>query len=113
MTYGVDGGRCERVRCAIGLLALEAGGAACGHGSIFGVVVKFEGGASAGVDSTLVGVTTLRCGATLCCGNTLVGAFSLGGGGGGPVGSAAGGVSAVLVFQLLNRSQSLEMADSF
>ena len=56
---GVAVGCRERVRCAIGLLTLRSGGAACGLGSVFGGVAKFEGGTAAGFYSTLGGGTTL------------------------------------------------------
>ena len=100
VTDGVVPGRRERVLCAIGLLILGSDSAVCGIGSVFGGIVKLECGTSDGVDSTLGGVTTLG------------GGVSLGGGGGGAAGSTAGGVSAVLFFQILNRSRSLEMADN-
>ena len=106
MTDGVAAGRCERMWCAIGLFILGADGAACGLGSVFGGVVKFEGVTSAGVESTLVD------GATLRGVNTLGGGVSLGGDGGGTEGLAVVGVIVVLVSQMLNRSQSLEMANS-
>ena len=79
-------GRRERVRCATGLITLGSGGAACRLDSAFGGVAKLGGGNAAGVYSTLR------------CGTTLVGGVSLGGFGGGAVGLASVGASAVLVF---------------
>ena len=90
----------ERVWCAIDSLTLGADGAACRLVSVFGGVIKFEGGTASGVDSTLRGGTILR------------GGVSLGGGGGGASKLLSGGVSMVLVLQLLNRSRIFEMDDS-
>ena len=106
MTDGVSAGLRDRVRCATGLLTLGDVSAACGLGSVFWGIAKFEGSTTAGVDSTLGG------GANLRGGTNLVDCVSLGRGGGGVVVLVAGGISEVLVCQLLKRSWSLEMAES-
>ena len=63
-----------------------------------------------GDGSTLGGGTNLGGGTTLGSGTNLGGGDAVGGNG--VVGLLAGGVIAVAVVQLLNRSRSLEMADS-
>ena len=105
MPNRVAAGHREHVRCVIGSLTLVAGGATCGLGYVFGVVVKFEGGTASGADSTL------ECGNTLGGGTTPGGGVALGGDGGDAVGLAPRGFSMVLVFQLLNRSRRLDMAE--
>ena len=91
MSYEVEASCRERVRCATGLLTLGAGGDACGFGSAFGGVAKFEGGTADGLDSTFGG------GAVIVSGTNLGGGFYFGGGKGDATGSAAGGVIMVLV----------------